>query len=833
VARPRLFDLLDGGADAPLTAVVAPPGAGKTVVLAAWVRERCPDAAWVSCAELDRDPVVFWGHVVGALRAVQGERWLEVVELLSEPDPDLVAVVDTISAGLAEEPAVLVLDDLHVARDSGALVSRFVERLPTGSRLLAGSRGDPPFALHRLRATGRCLEVREAELRLTHDEVDELVGALGVSLDADATSVLAQRTDGWVAGVQMAAIAMRSEPDPEAFLTEFSGSVRVVSDFLVEEVLARQPEDVQLFLLRTSLLDELEPGACAAVTGKDDAASTLRWLETSALFVVPTGNDTYRYHQLFRDMLRFQLEATSIEEKRDAHRAAAEWYEREGMLAAALAHLVAAGDDDRAFSLFRAEAAHVFMRGGAIAVRALVNAVSEGDAIVDPARMVTIGNALVAAGAFASADTWLQRALRRSDELDDENWRRLTVARAHLAAEVGDARLALELLENVDIEASNDDTVTAGPFLEIILRPWLHDFSGARQAAERTQRARPLGVMYDEIMVGGALSWATCVEGSLGEADGLAERALGTGAELGLHDHPALIAPLRTRGRLCFERGDLRGAEVALEPSVMLGERCRPTLALMSAATLARVWMSEGRVRDATEALAAARGYLSPDVDCPLFVLLDGLDARIALAEGDLDRAAAITRSLPASLPRRRLEARLHFVKDEPDAALAVLDGCLPETPRERVDVLMLRARGDDRLASPNADASLVAAVDAARTGGFAFALAEELIPLSRRLGALLHAAPLDEFAAAVLELLPRVIPLAESARREALVEPLTERELVVLRYLTSRLTTSEIAQEMYVSVNTVRTHTKAVYRKLGVGSRQDAVTEAQRVGIR
>jgi LuxR family maltose regulon positive regulatory protein len=162
-----------------------------------------------------------------------------------------------------------------------------------------------------------------------------------------------------------------------------------------------------------------------------------------------------------------------------------------------------------------------------------------------------------------------------------------------------------------------------------------------------------------------------------------------------------------------------------------------------------------------------------------------------------------------------------------------VLEGCRPETPRERVDVLMLRARGDDRLASPNADGSLVAAVDAARTEGFAFALAEELIPLSRRLGALLHEAPLDEFAAAVLELLPRVIPLAESARREDLVEPLTERELVVLRYLTSRLTTSEIAQEMYVSVNTVRTHTKAVYRKLGVGSRQDAVAEAHRVGIR
>ena len=272
MARPRLLDILSAGTDRPLTAVVAPPGAGKSVVLAAWVRERCPAAAWVSCEELDSDPVVFWGHVGAALRAAQGDRWLDVVELLGEPDPDLVVVVDTLLRGLEDEPAVLVLDDVHVARDAGPLVSRLVERLPAGSRVVTGSRGDPPFALHRLRADGRCLEVREAELRLTPDEVDGLVNALGANLSPDASRVLADRTDGWVAGVQMAAIALRSEPDPDRFLAEFSGSVRIVSDFLVEEVLARQSEVVQRFLLRTSVLDQLEPGACAAVTGHDDAA---------------------------------------------------------------------------------------------------------------------------------------------------------------------------------------------------------------------------------------------------------------------------------------------------------------------------------------------------------------------------------------------------------------------------------------------------------------------------------------------------------------------------------------------------------------------------------
>ncbi len=557
MARERLLDILNAGTDRPLTAVVAPPGAGKSVVLAAWVRERCPAAAWVSCEELDSDPVVFWGHIGAALRAAQGDRWLDVVELLGEPDPDLMVVVDSLLRGLEDEPAVLVLDDVHVARDAGPLVSRLVERLPAGSRVVTGSRGDPPFALHRLRADGRCLEVREAELRLTPDEADGLVNALGVNLSPDASRVLADRTDGWVAGVQMAAIALRSEPDPDRFLAEFSGSVRIVSDFLVEEVLARQSEVVQRFLLRTSVLDQLEPGACAAVTGHDDAAAFLRRLETSALFVVPTGDETYRYHQLFRDMLRYQLRATSLDGAQDAHQRAAEWYESQASFAPALSHLLAAGEVDRAYEVLQEVLGPVFMRGGAIAVRALVTAMSSGDPTLDAGRMVTIGSALVIAGALTSGGAWLDRAQRQAGDLDDERRRRLTVARAHLAAERGEAGLTLELLEGVIPQPADDDTVIVAPFFEIHPRGWLHDFVGARHAAARTRTLRSLGAVYDEIMVGGALSWAVCVEGSLREAEALGEKALATGEELGLHDHPALIEPLRTRGRLCFERGDL------------------------------------------------------------------------------------------------------------------------------------------------------------------------------------------------------------------------------------------------------------------------------------
>jgi len=833
VARPRLLDLLDAGGEVPLTAVVAPPGAGKSITLAAWIHDRCPDAVWVPCTERDRDPVVFLGHVAVALRAAQGDRWLDAVELLGERDPDPEDAVDAILKELEDGTAVIVLDDVHVAREARAVLSRLVERLPAGSRVVTGSRGDPPLAIHRLRAGGLCLEVREADLRLTHDEVDELVRALGAGLSIEATRILSERANGWAAGVQMAAIALRDEADPERFLAEFSGSSRIVSDYLVEEVLARQTETLQRFLLRTSVLDELEPDACAAVTGHDDAATLLRLLDTSALFVVPTGNDTYRYHELFRDMLRYQLWATSRDGAREAHRRAAEWYEGCGTIASALEHLVAAGDEERAYALLQAELVQMTIREGAVAARAAIAAVSDSDATLDADRMVTIGFGFSVVGALTSGDAWLQRAVRQSDELDDAGRRRLTVARAYLAGQEGDASRALGLLEGLVPRDSDDDVVVATPALELHARVWLHDFRGARDAAARSRTLRPLGVVYDEIMVGGALSWSVCVEGSLCEAEQLADKALAAAAELSLEDHSMLGESLRTRGWLCFERGDLQGAEVALERSVMLLEKPGPARSLVSTAALARVWLSDGRSQDAIQALSTARACLRPGVDSPLWALLDGLDARIALVEGDRERAEAITQTLAPSLRRRRLEARLELAAHKPDAALAVLESCDPMTPRERVDVLMLRARCDDELRSPNADASLAAAVDAARREGFTFALAEELFTCARRVGSLLRSAPIDDFAAAVLALLERVVPLPEPAARAALVEPLTDREVVVLRYMTSRLTTSEIASELYISVNTVRTHTKAVYRKLGVASRQDAVAEAHRLGIR
>ena len=394
VARPRLLDLLDAGGEVPLTAVVAPPGAGKSITLAAWIHDRCPDAVWVPCTERDRDPVVFLGHVAVALRAAQGDRWLDAVELLGERDPDPEDAVDAILKELEDGTAVIVLDDVHVAREARAVLSRLVEHLPAGSRVVTGSRGDPPLAIHRLRAGGRCLEVREADLRLTHDEVDELVRALGAGLSTDATRILSERANGWAAGVQMAAIALRDEADPDRFLAEFSGSSRIVSDYLVEEVLARQTEAVQRFLLRTSVLDELEPGACAAVTGHDDAATHP---PTARHLGVVRRPHRQRHLPLPRAVSgHASVPALGDEPRRargTAHRRAAEWYEGCGTIASTLdAPRRSRGRGAGVLALLQAELVQMTMRGGASPrARAAIAAVSDSDPTLDADRMVTIG----------------------------------------------------------------------------------------------------------------------------------------------------------------------------------------------------------------------------------------------------------------------------------------------------------------------------------------------------------------------------------------------------------------------------------------------------------
>ena len=356
VPRPRLAGQLEAGLGQGMVLVCAPAGYGKTVLLADWALAGQRPVAWLSLDPGDNDPARFWRHAVAALDRVRPGIGARVGPLIGPPAPAsfeglLTALINDLGAGPATDEAVLVLDDYHVitARPVHDSVQFLLEHRPPGLRLVLTSRSDPPLALARLRARGQLAELRAADLRFTAGEAGALVrqvaGGPGAALPDTAVAALAERTEGWAAGLQLAALSLRGRADAAAFVAAFTGSHRYVLDYLAEEVLEGQPEQLQTFLLETSVLERLSGGLCDAVTGRAGSQALLEQVEQAGLFLLPLDEvrGWWRYHRLFADLLRARLEQEPGRAAR-LHRNAAAWYEEHGLADEAIRHAVAAGE---------------------------------------------------------------------------------------------------------------------------------------------------------------------------------------------------------------------------------------------------------------------------------------------------------------------------------------------------------------------------------------------------------------------------------------------------------------------------------------------------------
>ena len=354
VPRPRLAERLDEGLGRGLVLVCAPAGSGKTALLVDWARRSQRPVAWLSLDAGDNDPARFWRHAVAALDGVRpgiGER---VGPLLGPPAPPsfeglVTALINELAAGPAASEVPLVLDDYHLI-DSQPVhesVGFLLEHLPPGLHPVLASRADPPLALARLRARGQLVELRAAELRFTPGEAAAMLReAAGADLPDTAIAALATRTEGWAAGLQLAALSLRGEPDVAGFVAAFTGSHRFVLDYLAEEVLERQSEQVRTFLLETSVLERLSGSLCDAVTGREGSQALLKQVERAGLFLVPLDEvrGWWRYHHLFADLLRARLQQEQPGQVPQLHRNAAAWYEEHGLADDAIHHAVSAGE---------------------------------------------------------------------------------------------------------------------------------------------------------------------------------------------------------------------------------------------------------------------------------------------------------------------------------------------------------------------------------------------------------------------------------------------------------------------------------------------------------
>src|SRR3984957_3587585 len=487
VARPRLSERLSRGAESALTLVSAPAGFGKTTLLAEWLAAAPVDGrsvAWLSLDQRDNDPALFWTYLVAALKTAAPGIGAGALSLLQSPRPpseaDLAALLNDLDAILND--VVLVLDDYHVidARDVQDGLAFLLEHLPPQIHLVIASRTDPALPLARLRGRGQLVEIRAADLRFTPGEAAAYLNeVMGLALTAADVAALEGRTEGWIAALQLVALSMQGREDTAAFIDGFAGDDRYIVDFLAEEVLQRQPEYIQRFLLQTSILDRLSGPLCDAVTGQDGGQAMLAALDRGNLFLVPLDDRRrwYRYHHLFADVLRARLLDERPGQLPDLHRRASGWFERSGERPVAIGHALAAEDFEYAADLVELAIPGTRKSRQEAALRGWLKALPDAVIRVRPVLSVGYAGALLAVGEFEAVEGWLRDAERWLDPtragtpapmvvVDEEEYRRLPAGielyRAALAMARGDARGTIRHARRaIDLSPEEDHLVRA------------------------------------------------------------------------------------------------------------------------------------------------------------------------------------------------------------------------------------------------------------------------------------------------------------------------------------------------------------------------------------
>jgi LuxR family transcriptional regulator, maltose regulon positive regulatory protein len=847
VARPRL-DALVAPPGARVTVVVAPAGAGKTVLVREWIAAH-PQlrSAWVTLEEADSSPVRFWTVVLHALQAVDERVGVEPASRLHDEEEVTEELLAGVVADLerwTDEPAALVLDDYHVLRDPRvhAQVAWLLDHRPPGLQVVITSRADPNLPLGRWRVRDELAEIRATDLRFENDEVDALLSTIaGVDLEPAERRALEERTEGWAAGLQLAALALRRSGDPHELVARFDGTERTVSEFLFQEVLERQPDDVRRFLLRTSVLDALTASLCDAVTGGSGSAAMLHRLEASQLFVVrldPSG-EWFRYHRLFADLLRSELRASEPEAVRTAHERAARWYEAHDLPGAAVQHARATGDVELLLSIIARNAGVLWARGFTALITTSLAAVPTSVLEADVARALDYAYALGLSGWVNEALAWVDRIEGRVAP-DDPLRYFISASRAIAAGSRGAAREFSDHYEPI-----SRDLPTKVPYpdaigfarlfcqrmLALTERPDVD-----RSAYHETRATVSTAAVVRNGAPEGALAEGLAVEGRLGEAATEAERSLEVWNEESVTLVPAVCDALRASARVRLEAGDVSEAERLVESGLPVAEASDNVYqVVMCAGVLAEVDRARGDARAAVDRVAASgrrrRGVEPGDELCGV---LGEVAVRAALDVDRMDEAARFASDVRFEPGSSAVAIRLALAGGDRSRARELLDGFEPPTLRRQVERELLSAR----LALAGGDQSrarrhVVLAVDAAAGEplGWTFAQERQLRALYRDAGGAGRVPPF----ALVPGVPVRGAPAGSAPHPQhlaELVEQLSERELGVLHLLPTHLSNQEIAGELYVSLNTVKTHLKSVYRKLGVTSRSEAVAAARELGV-
>ncbi|HEX6302626.1 MAG TPA: LuxR C-terminal-related transcriptional regulator [Anaerolineales bacterium] len=890
VDRPHLLESLDAGLSRKLTLVSAPAGFGKTTVVSEWIRDGGHPAAWLSLDKKDNDLSRFLIYLIAALQRIDSGIGVDVQAALQESlSPHFEILLTRLISEMERLPgkSILVLDDYHLidAKSVHDVINFLIEHLPPTIHLVICGRTDPPLPISRLRVHGDVNEVRTSHLRFTKNEVASYLNDLmGFDLSADGIAALEARTEGWIASLKLAALSMQGRHDWPEFIAEFSGSHRYVIDYLVDEIMARQPEEVQTFLCRTSILERFCAPLCEFVVGESGDMAIIDYLDRSNLFLIPLDDrrEWYRYHHLFGDFLNQRLRESERDSIPELHRRASQWYENEGLVDEAVQHALAAGDVESAIRLVDGIAADLVVRRESNKLVKFVEQLPSDLCQGYPMLCIWHAWALYFMGQLEMVEPALAVVRANQNKVPEAiNPGYMTTVRAFLANQEGDFLKSKNLTEQALEEMSN-----AGPDrTALIFRGaaviWLglnHRLLGnldkAKQlfmeAAKLNQKA---GNYYAALASFEQLAQMAVIRGQLHQALDLYRSGLKLAqnwTDTWGKPQRSLIAvagPQLGLGTVLYQLNDLDGAEAQIQHSTNLFELGELWGRMYSYTMLAYLKQARGEFEGSAELFGKACAIEDSLIVRPLNTsdLPSRTKLAILLSRAGPEMAHLLTEasrrvenlevhpndevdfSSPSGYPREVIYSDLActlIAKGRAAEALPLLTRLLEaaitmERHGDEIHYLVLIALAQHALGNTQtALDSLSQALTLAEPHSYVRLFVDEGLPMAELLNFAISQNISPDYASNLLAAFPEdvlsAIPIDKepTVHTQMLAEPLSEREIEVLRLIAEGCKYQEIAERLVVSINTVRHHTRHVYGKLNVNSRAKAIGRARELNL-
>jgi len=844
VSRPHLLSTLDTGLDRKLILIAAAAGFGKTTLIADWASQYADVVCWYALDEGDNDPARFLSYLIAAIQTRRPHIGQELLAALQSPQPPAVEhTLHSLINQLATDPQrlIIVLDDYHVSDHPTihTALAFLLDHLPPHLTLVLITRADPPLPLARLRAQNDLLELRAAELRFTVDEATRFLNEnMRINLSREAVQALESRTEGWIAGLQLAAVAMQALPgDKQAFVRSFTGSHRFVLDYLIEEVLSRQPDNARRFLLQTSILRRMNGALCSAVTGDADGQVMLDYLERHNLFLIPLDQSRYwyRYHHLFGDLLQARLQAEYPTELKSLYQRAAQWHEQNNLPEEAVVYALAAQDFDYAAQLIVGPAAGVAHRSEAATLLDWYGRFPPDVVARYPRLCLHFGLAFALNGRWDEAETLL-RYVEGAGNSDFPPGEALLLAYL-VAVYRQDAASLATIAEKAAANVQSDR-------LAKLVLAFIVSLNGdMRYGCQLMAEAQELSERAGDTQLALTALFHQCrfhvLLGDLHRGYELSQQALQRLHELGGAAMPMAAFAHVSLGRILIEWNDLDQAAQHLTQAIRLSELSGFVTGMLSSATmmLAEVRQAQGdtdgAIRTAQAAIAHAERYDPP----PEVAWLTTYQARLWLIQGNTSAAIDWLRNLSGDLPpsmfypltiQQITRARVLWAQRKTNEAIALLTRLTAQPPDlltiEALAVLALarQSNGD----SVNALLSLEQALTFAEAENRVRVFLDLGYPMAKLLARFCETHPDHTFARQLLAAFP-VQPEAAQP-----IEPLSERERAILRLIVAGQSNEEIAQSLTLAVSTVKWYINTLYGKLHVKTRSQAIARTHELKL-